>query len=56
MRLPDHAARAHIAGRNGFTFGRLHAQEEQRGTATVRDFEAAWDQLPTKGLRRSLRS
>jgi CHAD domain-containing protein len=54
--LRDHGARAHTAGHNGFTLGRLHAQEEHRGATTVRDFEAAWERLPTKGLRRSLRT
>ena len=54
--LRDHGARAHLEGRNGFTFGRLHALEEARGAANVRDFETAWEQLPTRRLRRWLRS
>ncbi|WP_439939172.1 CYTH and CHAD domain-containing protein [Nocardia sp. N13] len=54
--LRDHGARAHLEGRNGFTFGRLHALEEARGAANVRDFETAWEQLPTRRLRRWLRT
>ena len=53
--LRDFGAREHVAGRNGFTFGRLHAVEEARGASTERDFETAWERLPTRGLRRWLR-
>jgi len=34
---------AHAAEENGFTFGRLHALEEQRSERAVRDF---WAMLP----------
>lgn len=54
--LRELGAREHVAGRNGFTFGRLHAVEEARGASTVRDFETAWERLPTRGLRRWLRT
>lgn len=54
--LRELGAREHVAGRNGFTFGRLHAVEEARGASTVSDFETAWERLPTRGLRRWLRT
>ena len=54
--LRELGAREHAAGPSSFTFGRLHAVEEERGASTVRDFEAAWEQLPTRGLRRWLRT
>jgi CHAD domain-containing protein len=54
--LRELGAREHEAGRNGFTFGRLHAVEEARSAQTVRDFERAWKQLPTRRLRTWLRT
>ncbi len=52
--LRDYGARAHVAGQNGFTYGRLHMLEEANAEAAVRDFEDAWRQLSLKGLRRRL--
>jgi CHAD domain-containing protein len=52
--LRELGARAHVAGQNGFTFGRLHALEETRAEAAVRDFEDAWTRLHIKKLRRHL--
>jgi CHAD domain-containing protein len=46
--LRDYGARARGAEENGFTFGRLHALEEARGEASVRDFELAWKRIRTK--------
>jgi CHAD domain-containing protein len=54
--LRELGAREHLAGRNGFTFGRLHAQEEVRAAGSVRDFESAWDRMPPERLRRWLRT
>jgi CHAD domain-containing protein len=52
--LRDHGARAHVAGHNGFTYGRLHMREEVRAEAAVRDFDDAWTRLSLKDLRRRL--
>jgi CHAD domain-containing protein len=52
--LREQGARAHVAGRNGFTFGRMHALEEARADPAVRDFEAAWGELRTRKLRHRL--
>ena len=46
--LRDYGARARGEEENGFTFGRLHALEEARGEAAVRDFEVAWRRIRTK--------
>lgn len=54
--LREHGARAHQEGRDGVALGHLHTLEEVRGDDTVRDFETAWEQLPTRGLRRWLRT
>jgi CHAD domain-containing protein len=51
-RLRELGVQAYLAGDNGFTYGRLHALQEQRAADAARDFEAAWDQMPTKDLRR----
>lgn len=47
-RLRDWGAQAHVAGENGFTFGRLHALEEMMAADAVREFEAAWRAWPAK--------
>jgi CHAD domain-containing protein len=52
--LRDHGARAHVAGQNGFTYGRLHMLEEANAEAAVRQFEDAWARLSLKRLRRRL--
>ncbi|WP_107771236.1 CHAD domain-containing protein [Nocardioides sediminis] len=46
--LREYGAQAHGEAENGFTFGRLHALEEARGEAAVRDFEKAWRRIRTK--------
>jgi CHAD domain-containing protein len=46
--LRDYGARARGTEENGFTFGRLHALEEARAEAAVRDFEVAWRRVRTK--------
>jgi CHAD domain-containing protein len=38
-----------------FTYGRLHAQEQQRGDVAVEHFESAWRQARKKSLRAWLR-
>jgi CHAD domain-containing protein len=43
--LRDAGMRAHLAGENAFTYGRLHALEEQAARAAVADFRAAWSKL-----------
>jgi CHAD domain-containing protein len=53
--LRELGAREHAHGRDGSTFGHLHTVEEERAAGSVRDFEAAWERLPTRGLRRWLR-
>lgn len=52
--LRDHGARAHVAGHNGFTYGRLHMLEEARAEEAVREFDDAWARLSLTGLRRRL--
>jgi CHAD domain-containing protein len=52
--LRDHGARAHVAGHNGFTYGRLHMREEVRAEAAVREFDDAWTRLSLKDLRSRL--
>jgi CHAD domain-containing protein len=53
-RLRAMGMRAHLDGDNAFTYGRLHALQEQRAVEAERDFDDAWDRLPTKDLRRWL--
>lgn len=53
--LRDTAARAHAAGEPTFTYGRLDAMEEQRGTGTEEHFAQAWATLSDKNRRRWLR-
>ena len=50
--LREYGVRAYLSGENGFTFGRLHALEEARAESARRDFEAAWEGVPRKNLRR----
>jgi len=50
--LREYGVRAYLSGENGFTFGRLHALEEARAESARRDFEAAWEDVPRKNLRR----
>lgn len=52
--LRDQGARAHVEGENGFTYGRLHALQEGMASRAVDDFARAWDEMPSKSLRRWL--
>jgi CHAD domain-containing protein len=47
---------AHLSGENGFTFGRLHALEQQRAAELEQAFVAVWKDVPRGSLRRWLRS
>ena len=49
--LRELGARGHLAGQNGFTFGRLHALEQVKAEAAV----AAWPQARAAVSRRRLR-
>ncbi|WP_164519616.1 CYTH and CHAD domain-containing protein [Nocardioides ferulae] len=50
--LRDLGVRAHLAGENGFTFGRLHALEEARAAELAGRYPGVYDDLPpTSGLR-----
>jgi hypothetical protein len=37
---------AHLAGENGFTYGRLHALEQSIATDSEARFRKAWKQFP----------
>lgn len=43
---------AHLEGDNGFTFGRLHAIEEERATESEREFEQTFARLAGPPIRR----
>ena len=45
VRLRSLAVQAHLAGENGFTFGRLHALAEKRAALDEYEFERAWRTL-----------
>jgi CHAD domain-containing protein len=47
---------AHLSGENGFTFGRLHALEQQRSAELEQAFTVVWKDVPRGSLRRWLRS
>lgn len=51
-KLREYGAATHLSGENGFTFGRLHALEQARADAAEAAFQAAWDEISTKKLRR----
>lgn len=53
--LRDHGARSHVAGRNGFTCGRLHAIEEARAEALRHEFASIWAGLQMKKVRERLK-
>jgi CHAD domain-containing protein len=46
---------AHLAGENGFSFGRLHALEERRGDDAAARLDALWDRVSRRRLRAWLR-
>jgi CHAD domain-containing protein len=50
--LRELGARGHLAGENGFTYGRLHALEQVRGEAAVARFPAARKACSRRRLRR----
>lgn len=52
--LHEYAAQVHLEGGDTFTFGRLHAAEEQRGHASEAEFARLWKRRPTARLRRRL--
>jgi CHAD domain-containing protein len=51
-RLREYAVQAHLAGENGFTFGRLHALEEWRAEEARQAFRKAWKKTPHRKIRR----
>ena len=54
--LRDLGVRAHLAGENGFTFGRLHALEEAHAAAATARYLEVYADLPApSGLRSWLR-
>lgn len=44
-------AAAATSGRNGFSYGRMHALEEERGEAARKQFYKAWAKFPRVGRR-----
>jgi CHAD domain-containing protein len=51
-RLRELGVQAHLAGENGFTYGRLHALEQTRAERAEADFESAWATFCRKQVRR----
>ncbi len=49
--LRELGVRAHLAGENGFTFGRLHALEQTRAAELETEYPPLLDDLPTRKLR-----
>jgi CHAD domain-containing protein len=49
------AARAFLAGENGFTFGRLHSHEQAEGEALAGAYAGVWVDAAKKKYRRWLR-
>jgi CHAD domain-containing protein len=49
-KLREYGAQTQLGGENGFTFGRLHALEQNRGLEAERRFEAAYSGLTRKKL------
>jgi CHAD domain-containing protein len=49
--LREIGVRAHLAGENGFTFGRLHALEQTRAAELETEYPPLLDDLPTRKLR-----
>jgi CHAD domain-containing protein len=50
--LLDLGARAHSEGANGFSYGRLHAIQQQRGSDSEAQFLLAWARFRPKPLHR----
>ncbi|MGW5237820.1 CHAD domain-containing protein [Monashia sp. NPDC004114] len=53
--LRELGVQAHLSDENGFTYGRLHALEQQRADRAEAEFEKAWRRLPRRRLRRILK-
>jgi hypothetical protein len=53
-RLRELAVQAHRSGENDFTFGRLHALENERADAAELGFRRVWKRVPTRHVRRGL--
>jgi len=47
-RLREYGMRAHLAGENTFTIGRLHALEQARAERAEAEFAALWDRFTAK--------
>lgn len=47
-RLREYGAKAYVDGENGFSFGRMHALEQQHAEEQEREFNTAWDALRHK--------
>ncbi|WP_076258604.1 CYTH and CHAD domain-containing protein [Intrasporangium flavum] len=52
VRLRELGVQAHLAGENGFTYGRLHALEQARAERAEAEFESAWKAFCRKQVRR----
>ena len=52
QRLREYGAKAHVDGENGFSFGRMHALEQQHADQREREFNAAWEALRHKKRHR----
>jgi len=55
QRLREFGVKAYVDGENGFSFGRLHALEQQHAREAEQEFRAAWKALPGGKLHRWLR-
>ena len=53
-RLREVGLQAHLSGENAFTYGHLHALEQQRADASERAFRTAWKKVPHRRVRRWL--
>ncbi len=51
-RLRELGVEAHLAGENGFTFGRLHGLEQARAERAEAEFESAWARFCRKQVPR----
>lgn len=51
-RLREYGMQAHLAGENAFTFGRLHALEQERAEQAEADFATLWRKFGKKQVRR----
>ena len=56
QRLREYGVKAYADGENGFSFGRLHALEQQHAREAEQEFSSAWKALPGGKLHRWLRT